>query len=79
MTAAAPAPHFTIYQQHCIERILTRPASRTDEAVTHLIDRLCLAPLRGRASIRTGVPSCNRLLTTWFVPGVKPVAGCLGG
>ena len=78
-TAAAPAPHFTIYQQHCMERFLARAASRTEEEVAHLIDQLCFAPFRGRGSAQDGVPPCDRLLSTWFMPHVKPLAGCLGG
>jgi hypothetical protein len=77
-TAAAPAPHFTIYQQHCMERILARPVIRTDKEVAHLIDQLCFAPFRVRGSAEDGVPPCDRLLGTWFMPPVKPAAACRG-
>ena len=78
-SATMAAPHFTIYQQHCIDRILARPRSRTQEEVAHVIDQLCFAPFRDAGSAQTGVGSCDRLLSTWFAPRVKPVAGCLGG
>ena len=79
-TAAPLAPHLLIYQQHCIERIVARAGGKTDDYVAALINQLCIAPL-GRLTSAAGqaLPSCDRLVTTWFTPVAKPVAGCLGG
>jgi hypothetical protein len=80
-SAATPAPHLSIYQQHCMERILARSAARTEEDVARLIDQLCFAPFRGAAPRQAGlaVPSCDRLFSVWLTPPAKPVAGCVGG
>jgi hypothetical protein len=80
-SAAAPAPHLTIYQQHCTERILARSADKTEEDVAYLIDQVCFAPFRSRSSTKAGQagPSCDRLFSVWLTPPAKPVGGCLGG
>ena len=77
---APPAPHLSIYQQHCMERILARAVGKTEESVTTLINQLCIAPFRGRLSSAAGqaLPPCDRLFTLRLTPVAKPVAGCLG-
>jgi hypothetical protein len=80
-TAAPPAPHWTIYQQHCIERILARAADKTEEFVANQINQQCIAPFRTRFSAAAGLTpmSCERPFTLPLAATVKPVAGCLGG
>jgi hypothetical protein len=80
-TAATPAPHLSIYQQHCMERILARALGKTEESVANLINQLCIAPFAGRLASAAGqaLPSCDRLFTMRLTPVAKPVAGCLGG
>jgi len=80
-TAAVAAPHLTIYQQHCMERILARALGKTEESIANLINQLCIAPFAGRLASAAGqaLPSCDRLFTMRLTPVAKPVAGCLGG
>jgi hypothetical protein len=77
----APAPHLSIYQQHCMERILSRSADKTEEYVVGLIDHLCFAPFRGRPSFGAGqaVPSCDRPFMVRLSPALSDVGGCLAG
>jgi len=77
-TAPTPAPHLVIYQQHCIERILTRAVGKSEEAVVAEINQVCLAPRRPTLSEAGSlVASCGRRFDAPFTPAFRPVAGCL--
>lgn len=80
-TGAPPAPHLSIYQQHCMERILARAAGKSEKSVATLINQLCIAPFAGRLSSAAGqsLASCDHLFAMRLTPVVKQVAGCLGG
>jgi len=79
-TAGAPAPHWTIYQQHCIERILARSANKTEEGVASRISQLCITPfLRKPAAANLTPLSCEQAFSPRPALVGKPVAGCLGG
>ena len=80
-TAAPPAPHWTIYQQHCIERILARAANKTEEYVANQINQQCIAPFRREASAAAGLTPlfCEGPFTLRLPAMAKRVAGCLRG
>jgi hypothetical protein len=79
-TAALPV-HLTIYEQHCIERFVTRSAGRSEEYVTGQINRLCIEPIRAKlaAADRHAGLSCGRPFPLQSTPAAKPFIGCLGG
>jgi hypothetical protein len=80
-TTSAPAPHWTLYQQHCIERITARAGQKTEEYVANEINQLCIAPFRGMPAAPAGVTpgSCGPRLTMRLAAARRPVAGCLSG
>src|SRR4030081_2117574 len=47
-SVALPAPHLSIYQQHCTERILARSVGKTEEDVARLIGQGVFGPFRRR-------------------------------
>jgi hypothetical protein len=72
-----PAPHLVIYQQHCIERILTRALGKSDAVLAREIDRVCLAPFRKTPSAAVGlVASCGVGMP--LVSAFRPLSGCAG-
>ena len=79
-TTTAPAPHVSIYQGRCMQRILGHAAGKTDEAVAALIDRLCFAPFRGHPSLvaRQALRSCDQLYMVQLAPAAKQAGGCHG-
>ena len=81
LTALTLPVHLTIYEQHCIERFVTRSAGRSEEYVSGLINRLCIEPFRSKVASadQYAAPSCGRPFPLQSTPAAKPFAGCLGG
>ena len=76
-TAAVP-PHLTIYQQHCMERIMSRAIGLSEEEVARRINTLGIGPFRASlaAARRRAAEPCDRALPVPFTLAVKPAAGC---
>jgi hypothetical protein len=76
-TATVP-PHLTIYQQHCIERIMTRVIGQSEEEVARRINTLCIEPFRASlaAARRRAAEACDRALPVRLTLAVKPAGGC---
>jgi hypothetical protein len=79
--APTPAPHLTIYQQHCIDRILTRAVGKSEEAVVAEINQVCLAIHRTTVPAAAGsiAVSCGLRVGVPLAPAFRPFSGCLGG